>query len=209
MRNFCAPSVLLASEVHKGKVWTGALYLEEIMNASAEGQALCREDEQFVDNLVLEHAGRPGMLLTVLEGIQEHQRGRYLAREYLEYLAQRTDIPASQIFSVATFYALFNLRPQGLHTVCICRGTACHTRGSQRLLEAARLQLGLVASEDDDGSADKISATTSDGQFTVRTVACFGQCALAPVVEVNHQILSHVNERTLSRHVDALRTGKR
>jgi len=179
------------------------------MNASAEGRALSRDDEQFVDNLVLSHAGRPGMLLTVLEEIQEHQRGRYLPVEFLEYLAQRTEIPASQIFSVATFYALFNLRPQGLHTVCICRGTACHTRGSQRLLEAARLQLGLSTSEDEEGSADKVSATTADGQFTVRTVACFGQCALAPVAEVGHQILSHVNERTLSRQVDALRTGKR
>jgi NADH-quinone oxidoreductase subunit E len=178
------------------------------MSASTESRGLSREDQEFVDGIVMQHAGRPGMLLTVLEVIQDRQRGKYLPMEFLEHVAMRTGIPASRIYGVATFYALFNLRPQGIHSVCICRGTACHTRGSQRLLEIARLQLGLGSSESDDGSADKISSTTPDGQFTVRTVACFGQCALAPVVEVNHQILSHVNERALTREIDALKSGK-
>ena len=59
----------------------------------------------------------------------------------------------------------------------------------------------------DTHDADKLSLTTADRRFTVRTVACFGQCALAPVVEVNHHILSHVNERTLQREVKALTKG--
>lgn len=178
------------------------------MLVSAEGRGLSREDQEFIDGIVAQHAGQPGMLLTVLEVIQDRQRGKYLPVEFLEHLAVRTGIPASRIYSVVTFYALFNLRPQGLHSVCICRGTACHTRGSQRLLESARLQLGLGNADEEDGSADKVSATTPDGQFTVRTVACFGQCALAPVVEVNHQILSHVNERALTREVESLKSGK-
>ena len=53
----------------------------------------------------------------------------------LEYIAAKTDIPLAQIYSVVTFYALFNLEPQGENTICICRGTACHTRGSRNLLE--------------------------------------------------------------------------
>ena len=53
------------------------------------------------------------------------------------------DLPLSRIYSVVTFYALFNLEPQGDHTICICRGTACHTRGSRNLLRALRLELGL------------------------------------------------------------------
>ena len=56
--------------------------------------------------------------------------------------------------------------------------------------------------------ADKLSLTTADRNFTIRTVACFGQCALAPVVEINHQILSHVTERTLEREVKALTQGR-
>ena len=142
----------------------------------------------------------------LLEEIQERQPNKYLPAEYLENLATRTGIPGAQIYSVATFYALFNLKPQGKHSVCICRGTACHTRGSRDLLERMKLRLGLVADEED-GSADKLSMTTPAGRFTLRTVACFGQCALAPVVEVDHSILGHVNERALEREVEALKKG--
>lgn len=178
------------------------------MTSVVPGKPLSREDQEYLDGLVAEHQGKPGMLLTILEKVQDQQPNKYLKLEYLEHLAQRTGIAPSNIFSVATFYALFNLRPQGIHSVSICRGTACHTRGSQRLLEVARLQLGLGDDDQEAGSADKVSATTADGQFTVRTVACFGQCALAPVAEVDHHILSHVNERALSREIDSLRVGK-
>jgi NADH-quinone oxidoreductase subunit E len=57
--------------------------------------------------------------------------------------------------------------------------------------------------------ADKLSLTTPDRKFTIRTVACFGQCALAPVVEINHHILSHVNERTLQRELKTLRQERK
>jgi NADH-quinone oxidoreductase subunit E len=178
------------------------------MTSVALGRPLSREDQEYLDGLVAEHQGKPGMLLTVLEKIQDRQTQKFLPLEFLEHLAQRTGIATSNIYGVATFYALFNLKPQGRHSVSICRGTACHTRGSQRLLEVARLQLGLGDDDEESGSADKVSATTADGQFTIRTVACFGQCALAPVAEVEHQILSHVNERALTREIDSLRGSK-
>ncbi len=178
------------------------------MNETLEPTTLTVEDRHYLDQVIVQYLGKPGMLLSVLERIQERQLQKYLPIACLEYVAQRTDIPAAQIFSVATFYSLFNLKPQGRHTVCICRGTACHTRGSQRLLDSVQLQLGSADGAEDEGSADKISATTPDGEFTIRTVACFGQCALAPVVEVDHQIRSHVNERALSREIETLRHEK-
>jgi NADH-quinone oxidoreductase subunit E len=166
------------------------------------------EEQDFIDRLISKYRGSPGMLLGMLEEIQEHQPGKYLPVEVLDYLAVRTGIPGAQIYSVVTFYALFNLKPQGEHTVCICRGTACHTRGSRSLLERLKLQLGIKVDEED-GGADKLSITTPDRKFTVRTVACFGQCALAPVVEVDHAILGHVNERALEREVEVLKKGGR
>jgi NADH-quinone oxidoreductase subunit E len=169
---------------------------------------LTAEEQDYLDRLIVRHRGRPGMLLNILEEIQESQPKKFLPLDYLEYLSSRTGIPGAQIYSVATFYALFNLKPQGRHTVCICRGTACHTRGSKALLERVRLLLG-AAESGDEGGADKLTATTPDGEFTIRTVACFGQCALAPVVEVDHNILGHVNERTLERAVEAVRKGGR
>jgi NADH-quinone oxidoreductase subunit E len=159
-------------------------------------------EKDLIDRIVGDQAGRPGALLGILEKLQEQNRHQYLPMETLEYVAARTGIPQSQVYGVATFYALFNLDPQGTHTVTICRGTACHTRGSRALLERVKLQLNLQ--EVGDG-ADKISLTTPDRRFTIRTVACFGQCALAPVVEIDHAIRGHVKEVALIREVDALR----
>jgi NADH-quinone oxidoreductase subunit E len=140
----------------------------------------------------------------VLEAVQERNPHKYLPAETLQYIASRLDIPLSRIYSVATFYALFNLEPQGDNTICICRGTACHTRNSRALLESLRLELGMGMDDGDGSDADKLTLTTEDGRFTLRTVACFGQCALAPVVEINHRICGHVNERTLQREVRSL-----
>jgi len=160
--------------------------------------------KKFIAEVIAAHQGKPGALLGVLEAVQEKNPHKYLPRETLEYIAERADIPLSTIYSVATFYALFNLEPQGENTVCICRGTACHTRGSRSLLHSLRLELGLGVEDSTASDGEKVAVTTPDSKFTVRTVACFGQCALAPVVEVNHRICGHVNERTLKREVKAL-----
>ncbi len=159
-------------------------------------------DQDSLDRIIAAEDGRPGALLGILQRLQEESYNKYLPIHTLDYVAKRTGIPQSQVFSVASFYALFNLDPQGDHTVAICRGTACHTRGSRPLLERVKLQLGL---RDAGIDADKVSLTTPDLLFTVRTVACFGQCALAPVVEVDHAIRGHVTEQALIREVEELR----
>ncbi|MBZ5593245.1 MAG: NAD(P)H-dependent oxidoreductase subunit E [Acidobacteriia bacterium] len=156
-----------------------------------------------MDQVIAKRGKRPGSLLGILEAVQEHDGHKHLSLGALRYVAERTHVPLARIYSVATFYSLFNLQPQGDNTICICRGTACHTRGSRKLLESLRLELGLNDAGHL-GEADKLSVTTPDGKFTIRTVACFGQCALAPVAEVNHRICGHVNERTLEREVQAL-----
>jgi NADH-quinone oxidoreductase subunit E len=161
-------------------------------------------EQEFVDQVVARHEGRPGALLSILEQVQERNPHKYLSRDVLDYIAAKTEIPRAQIYSVVTFYALFNLEPQGEHRICICRGTACHTRGSRGLLERLKLELGLDH-QSEEGGADKLSLTTRDGKFTVRTVACFGQCALAPVVEVDHSVYGHMNERILEREVAAIK----
>jgi NADH-quinone oxidoreductase subunit E len=166
------------------------------------------EDQLFIDKVIRRRLGRPGALLGILEEVQAHHEHKYLPLDVLRYIAVKTEITFSKIYSVATFYALFNLQPQGENSVCICRGTACHTRGSRNLLQGAVLDLGLDLQTDDGGNADKILLTTPDRMFTVRTVACFGQCALAPVVEVNHRIYGHVTERTLQREIQAIRAGE-
>lgn len=165
-------------------------------------QPLTEVEQRFLDRVIASHGGHPGSLLSVLEKAQDRNPRKFLSRETLEYLAAKTETPLARIYSVVTFYALFNLEPQGQNTVCICRGTACHTRGSRELMESLAFQLGFHASDEE--PADTGSMNTADGKFTVRTVACFGQCALAPVVEVNHVVYGHMNEQTLQRELDDL-----
>jgi len=174
---------------------------------SAAAQRIQNFDQAFVDSVIAERTGKPGALLGILEKVQDHDPSHYLPATVLEYVAAKTATPLSQVYSVATFYALFSLEPQGRNTVCVCRGTACHTRGSRDLLETAMMRLGLQPGDDSEG--ESLSATTPDGAATLRTVACFGQCALAPVIEVNHTIYGHMNERSLLKALDALDKGGR
>ena len=173
-------------------------------------QVLSADEKLTIDQAIVHHRDRPGALLGILEAVQAANAHKYLSMEALRYIADETGVPPATIYSAATLYALFNLDPQGDNVVCVCRGTACHTRGSRDLLQKVCLDLGLSGGDlDDTNDADKLALTTPDRKFTIRTVACFGQCALAPVVEVNHHILSHVNERTLQREVKALTQGRK
>ncbi len=156
-----------------------------------------------VDRVCEEHRGKPGELLGILEELQNRHPHKYLPLETLEYVAERVGVPGSQVFSVATFYAFFNLMPQGEHTLVVCRGTACHTRGSKARLESLKRMLNLSEEE----GSDKIFLTTADKKFTLKTVACFGQCALAPVVEVDGKMRNQVTEVCLKELLVQLKKG--
>jgi NADH-quinone oxidoreductase subunit E len=138
--------------------------------------------EKTVNHVLSKYTGKPGALLRILEELQTLHPNKYLPAETMEYVAKKLNLPLSSIYSVVTFYAFFNLQPQGKHTIVVCRGTACHTRGSKQLLETLKLMFDL-----DDGLAEsgKVFLTTQDRKFTIKTVACFGQCAMAPVLEVD------------------------
>ncbi len=155
----------------------------------------------------LETSRRPGGLLTVLEVLQQLTRENYLSTETLEQVADRMGIARSQIISVATFYSLFNLDPQGEFTISVCRGTACHTRGSKALLQSLKDLLGVATAAPD--QADKDSLTTADGRFTIRTVACFGQCAMAPVVEGGPTIYGHMTRQQLPAVIEEIQQERR
>jgi NADH-quinone oxidoreductase subunit E len=148
---------------------------------------------EALDKIITKHTGKPGMLLTTLEETQESNPLKFLPEETLTEIAQKLKIPYTQVFSVATFYSFFNLQPQGRHTIVVCRGTACHTKGSKALMGDVAQILGFKYGDDD----DEASFTTSDNEFTIKTVACFGQCAQSPVVAVDGKIFSYVNSQKL------------
>lgn len=146
-----------------------------------------------LDEIIEKHKGKPGMLLTTLEQVQEANPLKFLPGETLTEVSQKLMIPYTQVYSVATFYSFFNLQPQGKHAIVVCRGTACHTKGSKALLSEVSQILGFCYGDAD----DEASFTTADNEFTIKTVACFGQCAQSPVVAVDGKIYSYVNSQKL------------
>lgn len=158
-------------------------------------------DPVVVATVIGKHRGKPGELLGILEELQNLDPHKYLPPDILESVAEATGTPVSQVYSVATFYSFFNLQPQGEHVIVVCRGTACHTRGSRSLFESLKKLLNLR--DEDAVAGEKVFLTTADHKFTVKTVACFGQCALAPVVEVDGKMHSHVTEAKLRELVHA------
>ncbi len=148
----------------------------------------------ILDEIIEKHRGKPGMLLTTLEETQEKNHLEYLPGETLAEISKKLQIPYTRVYSVATFYSYFNLKPQGKHTIVVCRGTACHTKGSKALLDDIETGLGM---KKEDNDTDSSYYTTPDNLFTIRTVACFGQCAQSPVVAVDGVIHSNVNSQKL------------
>ncbi|MDD3320189.1 MAG: NAD(P)H-dependent oxidoreductase subunit E [Paludibacter sp.] len=149
--------------------------------------------ETVLDEIIEKHAGKPGALLTTLEEVQEANPLKYLPENTLTLVSQKMQVPYTQVYSVVTFYSFFNLKPQGRHSIVVCRGTACHTKGSKGLLDEISTVFGIKSGEID---AEQ-SVTTSDNEFTIKTVACFGQCAQSPVVAVDGVIYSNVNSQKL------------
>jgi len=116
--------------------------------------------------------GKKGGLIPILQGVQ-HEFG-FLQEDAMEIISRELRIPTAEVYGVATFYAQFHLKPRGRHIIRICRGTACHVRGSLKILERVKEILKIEE-----------NGTTEDLRFTLEPVACLGACGLAPVVMIN------------------------
>lgn len=119
-------------------------------------------------SIVQSHGCSTSNLIAILQDIQA--ACSYLSEESLTVVAEMLDVSVSSVYSVATFYENFSLEPKGRHIIKVCAGTACHVRKSGPIYDAIHEYLGLN---------DK-RKTSSDGMFTLETVACLGACGLAP-----------------------------
>jgi NADH-quinone oxidoreductase subunit E len=134
-----------------------------------------REDEATpaakLEKLLASFAGEKSELIPILQRVQ--QDFGYLSEDAMRQIAQFLKVPECTIFGVATFYAQFKLTPMGKKVIRVCRGTACHIRGSSKVLAEMEKQLGIKAGE-----------TTKDMEYTLETIACIGACALAPTMTI-------------------------
>jgi len=162
-----------------------------------------KQPSSDIERIVRSNLGTPGSLLKILEQAQENDPKHYLSEETLKNVADLVGAPLSQVYSMATFYSFFNLKPQGKHSIVVCRGTACHTRGSLALLNEALSRMGIQGFKEEEEN----SATSPDSFVSIRTVACFGQCALAPVVMIDGVVKSRMTIGKLVSLLDKLKKG--
>jgi len=146
-------------------------------------------DLQFktlVDDLLAEHGTSQSAVIRVLQEV--NTRLRYLPREVIAYLGRTLNIPVSRLYRIGTFYKSFSFIPRGRHTISLCDGTACHIRGSPRLIAELKRELKI-----------DVGQTTPDRRFSLEIVRCLGCCSLAPVVKVDERIYGSVKPAEISK----------
>jgi len=122
------------------------------------------------------YRGQKGAVIPVLQKVQ--QTLGYLPEDIFPEVAKLLKMSKNEVYGVATFYAQFRFERPGKHSVKCCQGTACYVQGSRLLMDAVRDELKVPG--------DK--STTDDYEFSVESVACFGSCALAPVMVVDDDV---------------------
>lgn len=140
--------------------------------------------------------------MLILENVQKLNHYNYLPINTIKYIYENLGIHPAKVFSVVSFFSFFNLIPEGEHCITICRGTACHTKRSRILLDYVIDYLNI---EEELNENEKVFITTPDRMFTVRTIACFGQCALSPVIELDGEIHAHMNTEKLRVLIDKIK----
>ena len=142
-----------------------------------------------LNDILSRYSGKKEELIPILQEAQE--QFRYLPEETMREIARFLRLPESTVYGVATFYAQFKFSPVGRKVVRVCRGTACHVRGAPRILDEIEKHLGILPGE-----------TTDDLEYSLETIACFGSCALAPVMVVDENVYGRMTPARVGEILD-------
>jgi NADH-quinone oxidoreductase subunit E len=144
-----------------------------------------------IDEIIERYPDKPEYLISLLQDIQG--RYGYISADAMQQACDRTGVPLTQGYSVATFYQSFRLDPSGEHEIRVCLGTACHLKGGPRIVEELERRLDVAS-----------GGTTEDMRYTLSTVNCVGACALAPVVVVDEEYHPNMTAKKLEKQIKSL-----
>lgn len=147
--------------------------------------------QERIETVLSQFEGHRSEMIPMLQEVQEEFG--YIPAPAMERIADFINIPSSRVYGVATFYAQFYLTRQGEHRIKLCQGTACHVRGAKKILDTLEETLGIGPGE-----------TTDDYRFSLETVACFGSCALAPVMVVDGKVHGRMTPQKAEEIVEDL-----
>jgi len=142
---------------------------------------MSKEIFEIVDQIILMHGKTVDKAIPILQAIQGEFN--YLPEEALAHVCRNTDISASRIYGISTFYSQFRHKPVGKHIIKVCVGTACHVKGAIQVYDAYRRELKITVEQED---------TDAEGLFTIEKVACLGCCTIAPVVQIDGITYGHL-----------------
>ncbi len=152
--------------------------------------------EEVLEKILTNYRENEGNIITILQEL-EGTFG-YIPEEAVNWFSKKLDIPSSRFYGIATFYAQFHLKPRGKNIITVCRGTACHVKGSERLLNRLFIELDIPPGED----------TSDDLKYTVEKVNCVGACGIAPVVIFNKEVRGKMTLDKLMRDLKKMGTDE-
>jgi bidirectional [NiFe] hydrogenase diaphorase subunit len=133
---------------------------------------------RIVNATMRRHGHQSHALIETLHMVQESFG--YLEQAALRYVAASLRVPLSRVYGVATFYHLFNLKPQGKHACVVCMGTACYIKGAAAIMSAVKAMARVQPGE-----------TTADGKLSLLSARCLGSCGLAPAVVFDGEVMGN------------------
>ena len=132
------------------------------------------------------------VIIKILQDIQE--KDGHLSKEKLEYVSYDTGIPLSKIYGIVTFYSFFKLSKTAKNKIQVCDGTACHVRGSEKLIDEIKSELNIAPGE-----------ITEDSKFSHDVVRCLGMCASAPLVKINNDVYPKINPDDVKKILESFK----
>lgn len=132
-------------------------------------------------------------LLPVLHLAQE-ENGGWLSAEAMDYVASLLKLKPIEVYEVATFYSMYNLKPVGKYVFEVCQTGPCMLNGSDQIIDYIRQKLNIG-----------IGDTTADGMFTLKVVECLGACGYAPMMQLGKHYREHLTPEKVDQIIEECR----
>jgi len=141
--------------------------------------------------------GKQKSALIPLLHLAQDEFGGWLSPDTMDYVASLLQIEPIEVYEVATFYSMYNLKPVGKHVFEVCQTGPCMLNGSDNIIDYIKKKLSIGVGE-----------TTADGMFTLKTVECLGACGYAPMMQLGVNYSEHLTEAKVDAIIEECRNKK-
>jgi NADH-quinone oxidoreductase E subunit len=157
-----------------------------------------QENQAAIKEIIAKYpAGKQKSAVMPLLDLAQRQNDNFISKDIIEHIAELLELAPIQVYEVASFYSMYNLKPVGKFFIQVCGTTPCMLRGAEDLIKVCKDKLGIDREE-----------TSKDGCFTLKEVECLGACVNAPMIQINDDYYEDLNPEIFSQLLDDLKSGK-